>query len=166
MLFEWSLLNKMTFHPMKCKVLTVENSSRYDNTWSMLPFNVFFYFLNENELDSVDNEKDLGVIVNNRLNWDEHLLALLLKASSRLGLTKRTLRFVKDVKQKRVFYLVLVRSLFEHCCEIWRPTTIQMMLKVESIQKRAVKWILGELDHHYNDHEYLKRLKDLDILPM
>ena len=166
MLFEWSLLNKMTFHPMKCKVLTVENSSRSENTWSMLPFNVFFYILNENELDSVDNEKDLGVIVNNRLNWDEHLLALLLKASSRLGLTKRTLRFVKDVKQKRVFYLVLVRSLFEHCCEIWRPTTIQMMLKVESIQKRAVKWILGELDHHYNDHEYLKRLKDLDILPM
>ena len=41
-----------------------------------------------------------------------------------------------------------------------------MLAKVEGIQKRAVKWILAEQDHHYNDFEYLKRLKDLDILPM
>ena len=41
-----------------------------------------------------------------------------------------------------------------------------MSNKVESIQRRAVKWILGEQDHHYNDYEYLKRLKDLDLMPM
>ena len=41
-----------------------------------------------------------------------------------------------------------------------------MIQKVESIQRRAVKWILEEQDHHYNDFEYLKRLKDLDLMPM
>ena len=79
---------------------------------------------------------------------------------------KQTLHFVKDIKRRRVFYLVLVRSLFEHCCEIWRPTTATMLSKVEALQRRAVKWILGEEDYHYNDFEYLKRLKYLDILPM
>ena len=38
--------------------------------------------------------------------------------------------------------------------------------KVESIQRKAVKWILGEQDHHYNDYEYLSRLKSLDLMPM
>ena len=38
--------------------------------------------------------------------------------------------------------------------------------KVESIQHRAVKWILGEQDHHYNDIEYLTRLRELDLMPM
>ena len=33
-------------------------------------------------------------------------------------------------------------------------------------KRRAVKWILEEQDHHYNDFEYLKRLKDLDLMPM
>ena len=79
---------------------------------------------------------------------------------------KRSLHFVRNKEQKRAFYLALVRSLFEHCSVIWRPTTIQMIQKVESIQRRAVKWILEEQDHHYNDFEYLKRLKDLDLMPM
>ena len=41
-----------------------------------------------------------------------------------------------------------------------------MAEKVENIQRRAVKWILGEQDHHYNEYEYLSRLRDLDLLPM
>ena len=60
----------------------------------------------------------------------------------------------------------MVRSLFENCSVIWRPTTQEMLHKVESIQRRAVKWILSEDGHHYNDFEYLRRLKDLDLLPM
>ena len=167
MLFNWSVTNKMNFHPRKCKVLSIERGYNRPNLLlALFPFHNYFYSLNGNELDYVDNEKDLGVVVNSRLNWDEHLLALLLKLSSRLGLTKRTLHFVKDEKVRRVFYLVLVRSLLEHCSEIWRPTSEHMIAKVEALQKRAVKWIIGEQDHHYNDHEYIKKLKDLDILPM
>ena len=79
---------------------------------------------------------------------------------------KRTLRFVKDRKQKRAFYLALVRSLFEHCSIVWRPTTFTMIERCERIQRRSVKWILGEQDHHYNDVEYLSRLRDLDLMPM
>ena len=79
---------------------------------------------------------------------------------------KRTLYFVKCPKQKRAFYLSIVRSQFEHCVQIWRPTTSTYIDKLERIQRRAVKWILSEPDHHYNDVEYTKRLKDLDLLPL
>ena len=79
---------------------------------------------------------------------------------------KRTLRFIKDRKQRRAFYLALIRSLFEHGSIVWSPTTVVLTEKVESIQRRAVKWILGEQDHHYNDIEYLSRLRDLDLMPM
>ena len=41
-----------------------------------------------------------------------------------------------------------------------------MTHRVEEIQRRAVKWILGEQDHHYHDVEYLSRLRDIDLLPM
>ena len=134
--------------------------------WSMFPFQYFVYTLDGIELNFVKSEKDLGVVVTSDLSWEENILALCTKASSRLGLMKRTLRFVKDRKQKRAFYLALVRSLFEHCSIVWRPTTVILTEKVESIQRRAVKWILEEQDHHYNDFEYLCRLKDLDLMPM
>ena len=69
-------------------------------------------------------------------------------------------------KQKRAFYLAIVRSLFEHCSVVWRPTAETTINKLENIQRRAIKWILSEEGHHYNDLEYTKRLKDLDLLPL
>ena len=165
---KWAENNKMKFHPGKCKVISVLSraSEQHMELWSMLPFQLFLYTLNGHILDFSESEKDLGVVVKPDLSWDENLHALYQKASSRLGLMKRILHFLEDPKQKRAFYLALVRSLFEHCSIIWRPTTITAIKKVESIQKRAVKWILGESGHHYNDLEYLSRLRDLDLLPM
>ena len=49
---------------------------------------------------------------------------------------------------------------------IWRPTAESKIDKLERIQCRAVKWILNEQDHHYNDWEYICRLRDLDLLPL
>ena len=86
--------------------------------------------------------------------------------SSRLGLLKRTLHFVKCQKQKRAFYLAIVRSQFEHCVQVWRPTSDTLIEKLERIQRRAVKWILSEQDYHYNDLEYTNRLRDLNLLPL
>ena len=163
----WANLNKMKFHPDKCKVLSIFNKASEKSTWiTIFPFHSFFYTLNGADLDFVKSEKDLGVHVTCDLTWEENVVALCTKASSRLGLMKRSLRFVKDRKQKRAFYLALVRSLFEHCSIIWRPTTNIILDKVEGIQKRAVKWILNEQHHHYNDLEYLSRLKELDLMPM
>ena len=148
-LHSWAERNKMNFHPNKCKVLSISNRASENSNWSaMFPFQSFVYTLNGIELDFVKSEKDLGVHVTSDINWTENVLALCTKASSRLGLMKRSLRFIKDRKQKRAFYLALVRSLFEHCSIVWRPTTIILTEKVESIQRRAVKWILGEQDHH------------------
>ena len=41
-----------------------------------------------------------------------------------------------------------------------------MIEKFESIQKRAVKWILGEQFYSYSKAYYVQKLVDLDILPM
>ena len=59
----------------------------------------------------------------------------------------------------------MVRSLFEHASPVWSPSSTQIE-KLEKIQKRGIKWILGEEGHSYNELEYLKRLFDLKILPL
>jgi hypothetical protein len=72
------------------------------------PFRTFFYTLNGVDIDFVESEKDFGVYVTSDLKWEENVVALCTKASSRLGLMKRSLRFVTDRRQKRAFYLSLV----------------------------------------------------------
>ena len=59
-----------------------------------------------------------------------------------------------------------MRSLFEHCGEIWGPNPVIAENKFEPLQKRAVNWILGEMNKKYNDQEYQRKLYKLDLLTM
>ena len=89
----WAIVNKMKFHPQKCKVLSVAIMGGADNVLSMFPVQYFTYNLNGIELEFVENEKDLGVLVTTKLNWEGNVVALCLKASSRLVLMKRSLHY-------------------------------------------------------------------------
>ena len=168
-LYEWSQRNKMKFHPQKCKVLTVSRRADTNNNFwsSILPFQIFDYNLNGTALNfSTESEIDLGVLVTPTFSWNNQCLSQYSKSSSRLGLLKRTCHFVKCQKQKRLLYLAVVCSQYEHCSIVWRPTSDDMLHKLESVQKRAVKWILNECNFHYSDVEYICRLKELNLLPI
>ena len=130
-LYFWSHNNKMEFHPDKFKVLTIRHRS---SPLAMLPF--VAYHLGENLLSYADNEKDLGVLVNKSFNFNEQCEILLTKANQTFGILKRTCHFVTCKNRRRVLYLALVRSQFEHCSPAWRPGSITMMNKFESFQKK------------------------------
>ena len=117
-------------------------------------------------LEYTNSEKDLGVIINATLSFDDQCIAIYNKMNSKLGLLRRVCHFTKNVKQKRLLYLAIVRSQLNHCCVVWRPTSESKINKLESIQRRAVKWILDEQYHHYSDWEYICRLRDLKLLPI
>ena len=162
-LYDWSVRNRMKFHPQKCKALSV---SLQRNVLDNLPFNTFFYKLSGSDIDFVPSQSDLGVAINSRFNWGAQCKALVSKASSRLGLLKRTCHFTTDKRQKRSFYLALIRSIFEHCSVIWSPQTATHLEQFVAIQKRAIKWINGEPYSSYNDDKLATEQKKLDILPV
>ena len=55
---------------------------------------------------------------------------------------------------------------FENCSIVWRPTSSSLTKKLESLQKRAIKWILSEEGHSYSPELYVQKCKFLDILPL
>ena len=136
----WASNNLMKFHPNKCKVLIVHNTRQVlygdeDNP-------VFSpYFLGDVPLVSVGLEKDLGVDMTPHLKWEHQINRLCSQASQRYGLLRRNCFFVKDKRKARVLYLTMVRSIFQHCSIIWRPTNKTLNDKVESIQNKAINWI-------------------------
>ena len=156
-LYDWSLKNKIRFHPNKCKVLHV--------TLKHKPC-IFSYYMNGQILESTANERDLGVTVSHNLKWNMHHNTLLSKTRQKLGLLKRTCSFSKNPHSRKILFLSIVRSQFEHCSPVWRPNKSTQMEKFESIQKRGIKWILREEYNYYSKLEYYERLKKLDILPI
>ena len=166
-LHDWSLSNKMRFHPDKCKVLSVTGKvSEALSLLSVLPFYNFIYSMGGISLDYVEFEKDLGVIVTKNLNWQEQCSKVLSKANQKLGMARRNCYFVQDENRRRVLYLTLVRSLFEHCSVIWRPVTKSQISKLEGLQKRAIKWILHEEYSSYSQSTYIQKCRQLKIMPI
>ena len=172
-LHEWCVRNKMRFHPDKCKVLPV--LGRFASSYSLqllteLPFtnhhNTTMYSLNGTVLDVVESEKDLGVLVTSKFDWTDQCVKIYSKANQKLGLTKRTSYFVSDSNRRRVLYLTMVRSQFEHCSQIWRPTTTALIDKLERLQKRAIKWVLFEEYVSYTPAAYISKCKQLNIMPL
>ena len=61
----------------------------------------------------------------------------------------------------------MIRSLFEHCSSVWHPKNHPSMItKLESLQRRSVKWILNEEYSSYSPIVYFTRCKLLKILPL
>ena len=73
---------------------------------------------------------------------------------------------VFDRVKKRMLYLTLVRSNFEHCSTIWRPVNVVDICKFEALQKRAIKWINCEEAYSYSDEVYAIRCRQTNILPL
>ena len=125
--------------------------SSTNSIYYVLPFDRFVYCLDGTSLDYVETEKDLGVHITNKLNWKEHIYYLCSKVDRMLDLVKCTCEFVNNTAQKRVFYLSLVSSQFNHCSPIWRPQSIALLNKIERVQIRAIKWILSEQNATYTN---------------
>ena len=156
-LYAWSVKNKIRFHPNKCKAMRISlkrNKFEYN------------YALNGNVLAQSESECDLGITVSHNLKWNRHHSVITCKAAQKLGLVKRVCSFTLNKFSRKILFLSIVRSQFEHCSVVWAPTTSSQLLCFERILKRGIKWIFNEEYISYSDNQYLERLKELDILPM
>ena len=160
---QWASQNLMTFHPMKCKIVSIAVKIFLES----LPFQrTFPYSMNDILLNQELSETDLGLLVCKNLSWTKHQTVILSKALSQFNLLRRTCHFVKNPSKKRTLYLTIVRSLFEYCASIWAPSQEAIANKFEPFQKRCIKWILNEQFLSYSESQYYKKLLELKIMPL
>ena len=99
---------------------------------------------NNDYIEYCENETDLGIVMNKTLNFTEHCDMFYSKANQRFGLLKRTYHFVNNINMRKSLYLSIVRSIFEHCPYIWKPSSKSVISKLESLQKRALNGLSTE----------------------
>ena len=75
---EWQI----QFNPSKCNIICISNKQRPPQR---------SYFFCGSKLKQVDSTLYLGITVNSKLKWSEHISSILSKASRSLGLIKRNL---------------------------------------------------------------------------
>ena len=148
----------MKFHPDKCKILSINNFNK--NIFKELLFYYYPYQLQTAILDYSLEEKIFGILTTPNFSFKTHQNYILNKAIIQFKLLRRTCHFVNNSSKCRTLCLTLIRSLFNHASQIWRPND-SAIEPFENFQKRCIKWIFKKSYMSYSESEYYGKLKSL-----
>ena len=147
--FNWSQTWQMNFNIDKCHTLPLGfNNMHY-------PYQIDGFII-----DSVPEEKDLGVIIDKKLDFHRHVLETVKKANNTLGCIRRSIKF-RDKNIMLPLYIAHVRSRLEYASVVWSPYKLNDIRAIEYVQRRATKLIRGMYSLAYED-----RLKYLDLFSL
>ena len=108
--------------------------------------------LGDHTLEVVHSTKVLGVTLDDKLRWDPHVNATVKSATFRLYILRRLKSLgLPQTELKDIFKMFLLPRL-TYASPAWTPNlTITQNRKIEKVQKRACKIILGPSYVNYED---------------
>lgn len=127
-LYEWSLKWGMTFNASKCVHMQLGKDRPS-----------FTLYMNGSAIPQSNSVKYLGVYIQSDLKWHHHTLEITKKSNKALGLITRCL-FNASSDTKMISFNTIVRPILEYASPVWSPYNKGLIAKLETVQRRAVKW--------------------------
>ena len=113
--------------------------------------------MDDAELEETRQEKDLGVIIDEELNFHQHVSSAVLKANQILGMIKMTFSEI-TIEMLPILFTTLVRPHLEYGNILWHLRYKLDADKIEKVQRRATR-IVPDL----REMEYEQRLECLNL---
>ena len=151
----WSDTWLLRFNGSKCKVLHLGyNNPNYD------------YYMRDGDivskLDDTVCEKDLGVFIDNKLDFKEHIIKQTNKARSMAGCIHRNI-INKTTDIMVPLFKAMVRPILEYGNSVWVPYFLKDSKRIEDIQRQFTKRIYGMANKSYSERLEILNLPSLEF---
>ena len=136
---EWSEKNNLPLNANKCSVLHFGKKNLKSK-----------YTLSKDFLTAKPYERDLGILVDEKLSFDQQVSTAVGKAKRLVGLILHTF----NSRSRHVIlplFKSLVRPILEYASPVWNSSSIKQTKQLESVQRYITKRIVGLSTLSYAD---------------
>lgn len=125
----------------------------------------FDYTMDGFPLIKLDNTKDLGVLLNSRFSFDDHVISVVNKANAALGFVKRWSKEFDDPYITKLLFCTFVRPILEYASPVWSPYYKVHIDRIEAVQRRFLRFALRGLPwiNHLILPPYTARLRLISL---
>ena len=163
-IIKWSADNNMMLNRSKFELMCLKSitATKYSAVFHELPFNSMYveYSAGNISISSSEYVKDLGVFIDNELNWNKHICTLY-QTGKRLVAWILNVFYSRDKFVMLTLFNSLVRSRLEYCAQIWDPSKIKQINKLEQLQRSFTRRIIN-----MGSFNYWERLRELKIFSL
>ena len=166
-LSRWSETMQMSFNVDKCHALHIGSSNR--NYTYTLPkvsaetktINSIGYTYTLHPLKNVQEEKDLGVIVDEKLSFKSHISSKISKANSMIHIVKNSFKYL-DAAMFKLLFKSIIRPHLEYASPVWSPITQGEKNRIKGVQRRASKLVPALSNLPYTERLQILKLPTLE----
>ena len=113
--------------------------------------------MSKHTLKDVDDKKYLGITISDKLKWNKQVQAICTKANNTLSLLRINMGTCqRTVKQSCITSLVW--PILEYSSTVWDPYSKQNIDKIEMVQRRAARFVVGNYSYYASPTAMLQKL--------
>lgn len=153
----WCRRNRMHLNPTKCFHI------KFTRKKNPIASSYQIEFV---ELDEVNEIRDLGIILDSKLNFISHMNNIISNSAKMIGFIRRNTKEFQSISTKVTLYKSLARSTLEFGSVVWNPSYAVHSQRIESIQRAFTRHLAWKSPSISARASYQDRLKHFKLDPL
>ena len=153
-LISWSKTWQLQLAVAKCSSLLLKGKSSFIDEQEL--------FINDDPLAVLDVVKDLGVLVDSKLNFSAQIDSIVAKAKQRIYLIFKSFES-RDIILFVFAFKTYILPIVEYCSSIWFPSKLEDIDRIEQVQRSFTKRLFGLKEMSYQDRLVVCGLPSLEL---
>ena len=137
-LYSWLKANKLSLNIAKTEFMVISTRQKF-LAENCSEINIQ---LHGHPICGVEHAKSLGLIIDDRLSWSNHIKELCRKISSAIGALRRIRFLMSQSTAVQIYTDALIQPHFDYCAPVWDGLSSYLCEKLQKLQNRAKRVIL------------------------